>query len=84
MVFTPVAQIGQFGAILLLAISLLAALVGVMGFAWAMVLLWRENNPQDIMMRGQANRIDDPDTDGEGEMSAAKSPKKRLLAWVGR
>jgi hypothetical protein len=81
MVFIPVVQIGQLGAMLLLAGSLLAAIVGIVAFAWAMVLLWRENNPQGIMMRGQERLVDDGDDD---EMMVGQSPKEKLLAWVNR
>jgi len=81
MVFIPVLSIGQFGAMLLLAGSLLAALLGIIAFAWAMVLLWRENNPQGIIMRGQDRIVEDGDDDDD---VGAKSPKEKILAWVSR
>jgi hypothetical protein len=81
MVFIPLAQINQLGAMLLLAGSLLAALLGIIAFAWAMVLVWRENNPQRIVMRGQYRIVDDVDTN---EVVEQKSPKEKILAWVGR
>jgi hypothetical protein len=81
MVFIPVLQIGQLGAMLLLAGSLLAAILGIVAFAWAMMLLWRENNPQGIMMRGQERLVDDFDDD---QMMVGESPKEKLLAWVNR
>jgi len=81
MVFIPVLQIGQFGAMLLLAGSLLAAVLGIVAFSWAMVLLWRENNPQGIVMRGQERLVDDF-VDDEPAMST--SPKEKVLAWVNR
>ena len=81
MVFIPVLQIGQLGAMLLLAGSLLAAILGIVAFAWAMVSLWRENNPQGIMMRGQERLVDDVDDD---EMTVAPRAKDKLLAWVNR
>jgi len=46
-----------------------------------MVLLWRENNPQGIMMRGQERLVDDVDDD---EMTVAPRAKDKLLAWVNR
>jgi hypothetical protein len=81
MVFIPVLQIGQLGAMLLLAGSLLAAILGIVAFAWAMVLLWRENNPQGIMMRGQERLVVDGDDD---EMTVVPRAKDKLLAWVNR
>ena len=81
MAFIPVAQIGGFGAMLLLAGSLLAAILGIVAFAWAMVLLWRENNPQGIMMRGRANAVEDVN---DNEDTVAKSPREKILAWVTR
>jgi hypothetical protein len=81
MVFIPVLSIGQFGAMLLLAGSLLAALLGIIAFAWAMVLLWRENNPQGIIMRGQGRIVEDGDDEDD---VGAKSPKGKILAWVSR
>ena len=81
MVLMPVMQIGQLGAMLLLAGSLLAALLGIIAFVWAMVLLWRENNPQGITMRGQARIVDDFDDD---EPVTGRGPKEKLLAWVTR
>ena len=81
MVFIPVLQIGQLGAMLLLAGSLLAALLGVIAFVWAMVLLWRENNPQGITMRGREQLVLDVDDD---EPAVGKGPKEKLLAWVNR
>ena len=81
MVFIPVMQIGQVGALLLLAGSLLAALLGIIAFVWAMVLVWRENNPQGIVMRGQERLVVDVDDD---EPAMGKSPKEKLLAWVNR
>jgi hypothetical protein len=81
MVFIPVLQIGQVGAMLLLAGSLLAALLGIIAFVWAMVLVWRENNPQGIIMRGQERLVDDFDDD---ELVMGKGPKEKLLAWVSR
>jgi hypothetical protein len=81
MVFIPLASIGQVGAMLLLAGSLLAAILGIVAFAWAMVLLWRENNPQGIMMRGQERPVDDVDDD---EMMVGHSAKDKILAWVNR
>jgi hypothetical protein len=81
MVFIPVLQIGQFGAMLLLAGSLLAAILGITAFAWAMVVLWRENNPQGILMRGREPMVEDSDDDEPG---LGKSPKEKLLAWVTR
>ena len=80
MVFIPVIQIGQLGAVVLLAGSLLAALLGIVAFVWAMVLLWRENNPQGIIMRGR-ERLADAD---DAEPAEGKSPREKLLAWVGR
>ena len=81
MVFIPLMQIGQLGAMLLLAGSLLAALLGIIAFVWAMVLLWRENNPQGIVMRGQQRLAVDVD---EEEPASGNGPKEKLLAWVGR
>ena len=81
MVFFPLMQIGQVGAMLLLAASLLAALLGIIAFVWAMVLLWRENNPQDIVMRRQERLVADVDDD---EPAIGRGPKEKLLAWVGR
>ena len=81
MVFIPVIQIGQFGAMLLLAGSLLAALLGIIAFVWAMVLLWRENNPQGISMRGQDRFVDDVD---DTPPVTGGSVKEKLLAWAGR
>ena len=80
MAFIPVAQIGGFGAMLLLAGSLLAAILGIVAFAWAMVLLWRENNPQGIMMRGQMKPVDVDDNEDTGD----KSPREKILEWVTR
>lgn len=79
--FIPLMQIGQVGAMLLLAGSLLAALLGIIAFVWAMVLLWRENNPQGINMRGQERLVVDVDED---RPVMGKGPKEKLLAWVGR
>jgi hypothetical protein len=73
--------ISDFGAMLILAGSLLAALAGVATFAWGMVLLWRENNPQGIMMRGQERPVDDRE---DNEMVEGTRPKQKLLAWVNR
>ena len=81
MAFIPLAQIGQFGAMLLLAGSLLAAMLGIVAFAWAMLLLWRENNPQGIMMRGQEKPVDDFIDD---DPDAGKTPREKILAWVTR
>lgn len=81
MVVIPMMQIGQLGAMLLLAGSLLAALLGIIAFVWAMVLLWRENNPQGIMMRGQERLVVDGDDD---ESALGKGPREKLLAWMGR
>ena len=81
MVFAPVLQVGQAGAMLLLAGSLLAAVLGIIAFVWAMVLLWRENNPQSIIMRGQERP--DVDSDRDEPVSRA-SVKEKLLAWAGR
>jgi hypothetical protein len=81
MVFIPVVQIGQFGAMLLLAGSLLAALLGIIAFVWAMVLVWRENNPQGIIMRGHGRLVVDVDED---DPVPGKGPKEKLLEWVGR
>jgi hypothetical protein len=81
MVLIPVLQIGQFGAMLLLAGSLLAALLGIISFVWAMVLVWRENNPQGLTMRGQERLVLDSDED---ESARGSGPREKLLAWVGR
>jgi hypothetical protein len=81
MVFIPVLQIGQLGAMVLLAGSLLAALLGIIAFVWAMLLLWRENNPQGLIMRGQERLVVDDDED---DSIGGQGPKEKLLAWVGR
>jgi hypothetical protein len=81
MVFIPVVQIGQFGALLLLAGSLLAALLGIIAFVWAMVLVWQENNPQGIIMRGQEQVTDYFDGDERG---SGKKSREKILAWVSR
>jgi hypothetical protein len=81
MVFIPVMQIGQFGAMLLLAASLFAAISGIVAFAWAMVLMWRENNPQGIVMRGQQRLIVDSDED---EAVRGEGAREKILAWVTR
>jgi hypothetical protein len=80
-VFIPVLQIGQFGAMLLLAGSLLAALLGIIAFTWAMVLLWRENNPQGLVMRRREQSVEDL---VEAESDSGKNPREKILAWVGR
>jgi hypothetical protein len=81
MVFIPVLQAGQFGAVLLLTGSLLAAILGVIAFSWAVVLVWRENNPQGIVMRGQRRLVDDS---GEIDTVMGKNPKEKILAWINR
>ncbi len=81
MVLLPVMQIGQLGAMLLIAGSLLAAVMGIAAFVWAIVLLWRENNPQGIVMRGQTRVVDDIDTD---ELVDNKGAREKILAWVSR
>jgi hypothetical protein len=81
MVFIPVLHVGQLGATLLLTGSLLAAILGIVAFTWAMVLLWRENNPKGIIMRGQEQLVKDSD---ESEIAAGARPTKKILAWVGR
>jgi hypothetical protein len=81
MVFIPVAQVSQFGAMLLLAGSLFAAILGIVAFAWAMVLLWRENNPQGIVLRGRGRLIVDVDGD---EPATEKRSTPKLLTWVNR
>jgi hypothetical protein len=75
----PLAVLGQLGATLLLAASVLAAVLGFVAFCWAMVLLWRENNPERTLMRGQGYSLDS-DRDGLAEGST----KSRSLSWVGR
>jgi len=81
MVFFPVLQIGQVGAMLILAASLIAAILGIVAFTWAMVLLWRENNPQGVIMRGQTRLVEDVDED---DLLIVKGPKEKLLTWVNR
>jgi hypothetical protein len=80
----PVAAISQVGVFVLLAGSLLAAILGLIAFAWAMGLLWRENNPQGISMRGQTGEWDDAQKAPSTDVSWKTSPKKKLLSLVSR
>jgi len=73
------AMVGPVGVTLLLVVSIVAAILGVAAFAWAMVLLWRENNPERTLMRGQGYSLErDLDDLTEG------SRRNRALSWVGR
>ena len=80
----PVAAIGQAGVLVLLAGSLLAAILGLIAFAWAMVLLWRENNPQGISMRGHSSEFEVAQDQPSEGISWKTSPKKKLLSLVSR
>ncbi len=75
----PVALVGQVGVTLLLALSIIAAVLGVVAFVWAMVLLWRENNPERTLMRGQGYSFE-----GDRDDADERSRKNRVLSWVGR
>jgi len=82
-VFIPVAAVGQVGVVVLLAASLLAAVLGIIAFAWAMVLLWRENNPQGIVMRGDTTRLEDT-SDADDDVSWTKNASQKLRGLVSR
>jgi len=82
-VFIPIAAVGQVGVVVLLAASLLAAILGIIAFAWAMVLLWRENNPQGIVMRGDAAQFEDPDETDE-DVSWTRNATQKLRGLVSR
>lgn len=45
---------GPRGVVLLVAASAAAAMLGIGGLAWAMILVWRENNPPGVMARGRS------------------------------
>jgi len=82
-VFIPIAAVGQVGVVVLLAASLLAAILGIIAFAWAMVLLWRENNPQGIVMRGDTTRLEDT-SDADDDVSWTKNASQKLRGLVSR
>ena len=82
-VFIPIAAVGQVGVVVLLAASLLAAILGIIAFAWAMVLLWRENNPQGIVMRGDTTPFEDT-SDADDDVSWTKNATQKLRGLVSR
>lgn len=47
----PFAQVGYFGLGLLFGLSLLAALLGMVGFVWALIVLWHDSQLDRIPKR---------------------------------
>jgi hypothetical protein len=72
-VFAPVLALSSPGPTLLLAGALLAAALGTFAFGWAVILIWRENNPQSIAMRTHrthragSSETGQPSNDGASE-----------------